>query len=171
MWIRLDFICIGNNIVRKEIIIILKIVNCQNNEVNLEFIYYLLIWFWIFYYIYNFTYLFRVLILVFFILLLMLVFISRIIYLKYLVVIVYIRGVVVFIMYISCICWYINEKFSKFFILLGVFVFFIVDLGLQIKFNDIGEFFWIYLYFRFLFSVLVTVYSLNLFKVAGSLRF
>ena len=101
----------------------------------------------------------------------MLVYISRIFYIKYLVILVYIRGVVVFILYISCICWYINENFSKIFLVLGFFLIFIYDLGLYSKFSDIGEYLWIYLFFSFLFNRLVIGYSLNLFKVRGSLRF
>jgi len=100
-----------------------------------------------------------------------LVFLSSIIYLKYLVILVYIRGVVVFILYISCMCWYIREKFSKWFLFFGVIRIYIFDSGLFRKFRDVGEFLWIYLFFRFLFNGLVMGYSLNLFKVSGSLRF
>lgn len=39
------------------------------------------------------------------------------------------------------------------------------------KFSDVSEFFWMYIFFRALFSFLVTIYSLNLFKSSGSLRF
>jgi len=66
---------------------------------------------------------------------------SSLFYVKYLVILVYIRGVVVFILYISCICWFISEKFSKTFILLGFFIIYLYDLGLYRKFSDIGEFF------------------------------
>ena len=97
--------------------------------------------------------------------------ISRIIYLKYLVISVYIRGVVIFILYISCMCWYVRNSFSKVFLMLGFFRIFICDRGLYRKFSDIREFLWMYLFFRFLFNVLVISYSLNLFKVSGSLRF
>ena len=100
-----------------------------------------------------------------------LVYFSRLIYVKYLVILVYISGVVVFILYISCICWYISEKFRKIFLLLGIFVFYIYDPGLYVRFSDVGEFIWIFLFFRFLFNSLVIVYSLNLFKISGSLRF
>ena len=47
----------------------------------------------------------------------------------------------------------------------------LVDLGVYSKFSDVGEFIWIYLFFRFLFNRLVIGYSLNLFKISGSLRF
>ena len=127
--------------------------------------------FWISFLIFYFSYLFSVLFLVFLVMVLILVYFSRIIYLKYLVVLVYISGVVVFILYISCICWFIREKFSKFFLFFGVFVVFIYDTGVFSKFSDVGEFIWMYLFFSFLFNRLVTGYSLNLFKVSGSLRF
>ena len=68
-------------------------------------------------------------------------YISRLFYVKYLVILVYIRGVVVFILYISCICWFIREKFSKVFIFLGFFIIYLYDLGLYSKFSDVGEFF------------------------------
>lgn len=96
---------------------------------------------------------------------------SRIFYLKYLVILVYVRGVVVSILYISCICWFITDKFSKVFLFFGLFVIRLYDLGYVRKFSDIGEFMWIYLFLRFLFNRLVISYSLNLFKVSGSLRF
>jgi hypothetical protein len=127
--------------------------------------------FWISFLIFYFSYLFSVLFLAFFVIIIILVYISRLFYVKYLVILVYIRGVVVFILYISCICWFISEKFSKIFLLLGFFIIYLYDLGLYRKFSDIGEFFWIYLFFRFLFNSLVIGYSLNLFKVSGSLRF
>lgn len=101
----------------------------------------------------------------------MLVYIAGFIYIKYLVVLVYISGVVVFISYISCICWFIRDKFSKIFIILGIFLVFIFDSGLYRNFSNIGEFLWIFLFFSFLFNSLVMGYSLNLFKVSGSLRF
>ena len=90
---------------------------------------------------------------------------------KYLVVLVYIRGVVVFILYISCMCWNKKNNFSLFFVIFSLFSIFLLDHGVIVKFSDIGEFLWIYLFFRVVFSVLVTVYSLNLFKNSGSLRF
>lgn len=96
---------------------------------------------------------------------------GRIFYLKYLVILVYIRGVVVFILYISCLCWFVGEKFRKFFLIFGFFLVFLFDLGLHSKFSDIGEYLWIYLFFSFMFNRLVTNYSLILFKVSGSLRF
>jgi len=91
--------------------------------------------------------------------------------LKYLIILVYVRGVVVFIIYISCMCWYLEQNYSKIFLLLILFRYYFLDLGLYSKFSDIGQNLWIYLYFRFLFNSLVTRYSLNLFKGAGSLRF
>ena len=56
-------------------------------------------------------------------------------------------------------------------VVLGVFMVIMYDSGLVSKFRDVGEFLWIYLFFRFLFNSLVRGYSLNLFKVSGSLRF
>lgn len=51
------------------------------------------------------------------------------------------------------------------------FIFVLFDLGIYIKFSDVGEFMWMYLFLRLLFNRLVTSYSLNLFKNRGSLRF
>ncbi len=98
-------------------------------------------------------------------------FFSRIMYVKYLVILVYIRGIVIFILYISCMCWYVREKFSGLFLFLGFFLIYLYDYGVFRKFCDLGEFIWIYLFFRFLFNSLVIIYSLNLFKISGSLRF
>lgn len=120
---------------------------------------------------YNLTYLFSVLCLVFLVIGLILIYISRIIYVKYLVILVYIRGVVVFILYISCMCWNVKITFSFFFLIFRIFVIIIFESGLIVKFSDVGEFFWMFLFFSVVFSLLVTVYSLNLFKTAGSLRF
>jgi len=53
----------------------------------------------------------------------------------------------------------------------GFFFISLFDRGLYSKFSDVGEFMWIYLFFAFLFNSLVAGYSLNLFKVSGSLRF
>lgn len=131
----------------------------------------LLILFLIFYFIYNLTYLFTVLCLVFLVIIIIIVYISSIIYLKYLVILVYIRGVVVFILYISCICWNVKTNFSYIFIFFSLFSLMLIDNGINIKFSDVGEFFWMYLFFSMLFSLLVTFYSLNLFKSRGSLRF
>jgi hypothetical protein len=96
---------------------------------------------------------------------------GRLFYVKYLVILVYIRGVVIFILYISCICWFIREKFNKGLLGLGFFLFYIIDRGAMRKFIDVGEFMWIYLFFRFIFNILINSYSLNLFKISGSLRF
>lgn len=101
----------------------------------------------------------------------MIVNIARIVYVKYLVILVYIRGVVVFILYISCMCWNVKMSFSFFFLLFSIFRIIMFDSGVIVKFSDVGEFFWMFLFFRVVFSLLVTVYSLNLFKTAGSLRF
>lgn len=120
---------------------------------------------------YNLTYLFRVLCLVFIVIIIMLIYISRIVYIKYLVILVYIRGVVVLILYISCMCWNIKSSFSLVFLFFTLFFIIIYDSGLIIKISDVGEYFWIYLFFSVLFSLLVTIYSLNLFKRNGSLRF
>jgi hypothetical protein len=98
-------------------------------------------------------------------------YIANFFFVKYLIILVYIRGVVVFILYISCLCWFINNTFNNFFLLFCLFVFYIVDLGLVSKFRDLGEHLWIYLFFRFLFNRLITIYCLNLFKISGSLRF
>jgi hypothetical protein len=72
--------------------------------------------------------------------LLILVYFSRIVYLKYLVILVYIRGVVVFILYISCMCWFIREKFNKIFFFFGFFIIILYDNGVFSKFSDVGEF-------------------------------
>ena len=101
----------------------------------------------------------------------MIVYIRGLFYLKYLVIIVYVRGVVVFILYISCICWYKKNKFYYLFLFLGVLSMSLFDLGLYRNFSNIGEYIWIYLFFSFLFNRLVSSYSLNLFKISGSLRF
>ena len=101
----------------------------------------------------------------------MIFYISSIIYLKYLVILVYIRGVVVFILYISCICWNIQNKFRMLYLFFMIFIINLFDRGVIIKFSDVSEFFWMYIFFRALFSFLVTIYSLNLFKSSGSLRF
>ena len=114
---------------------------------------------------------FRVFCLVFIVILIIIIYISSIIYVKYLVILVYIRGVVVFILYISCICWNVKINFSFLFLVFIFFRIILFDSGVIIKFSDVGEFFWIFLFFRVVFSLLVTVYSLNLFKTAGSLRF
>lgn len=87
------------------------------------------------------------------------------------VILVYISGIVVFILYISCICWFVRDKFTKWILLLGFFFVFLFDSGLYSNFSRIGEFLWIYLFFSFMFNSLVMGYSLNLFKVSGSLRF
>jgi hypothetical protein len=92
-------------------------------------------------------------------------------YVKFLVVLVYISGVVVFILYISCMCWYIREKFSLGFLFFGMFCIYMYDFGLFAKFSDVGEFLWMMLFFRFFFNRLVMGYSVNLFKISGSLRF
>jgi len=101
----------------------------------------------------------------------MLVSFSSIMYLKYLVILVYVRGVVIFILYISCLCWNISEEFSFGFLFFRIFIIYLYDYGLFSKFSDVGEFMWIYLFFRFFFNGLVMGYSINLFKVSGSLRF
>jgi hypothetical protein len=89
---------------------------------------------------FYFSYLFRVLFLAFLVMCLILINMSGVIYLKYLVILVYIRGVVVFILYISCICWFIREKFSKFFLFFGFFLIYLFDAGMYAKFSDVGEF-------------------------------
>jgi hypothetical protein len=131
----------------------------------------LLILFWVSFLMFYFSYLFSVLFLVFLVMFLILVYFANIIYVKYLVVLVYSRGVVIFILYISCICWNIKINFSLFFIIFALTIVIMFDSGVIIKFSDIGEFFWMYLFFSRVFSLLVTIYSLNLFKTAGSLRF
>lgn len=127
--------------------------------------------FWISFLIFNFSYLFRIIFLALIVLVIMLVYLSSLIYLKYLVVLVYIRGIVVFILYISCMCWYSENNFNKFILFLSFFFYYIYDLGLFVKFSDVGEYMWMFLFFRFVFNSLVMNYSLNLFKVSGSLRF
>lgn len=132
---------------------------------------FLLILFWISFLIFNLSYLFIVLFLIVLLIVLIFVYFSRIIYLKYLVVLVYVRGVVIFILYISCLCWYQNHKISGWILFFGFFFIFYFDRGLNRRIFDIGEYLWIYIYFSLLFSRLVNIYSLLLFKVAGSLRF
>lgn len=90
---------------------------------------------------FYFSYLFSVLFLAFFIIILILVYISRIFYLKYLVILVYISGVVIFILYISCMCWFVSNSFSKLFLILGIFIIYLFDNGLYRKFSDVAEFF------------------------------
>jgi hypothetical protein len=69
-----------------------------------------------------------------------LVWFSSLIYVKFLVVLVYISGVVVFMLYISCLCWNVIQKFNFIFLALGLFIVYIFDIGLYSKFSDIGEF-------------------------------
>jgi len=71
---------------------------------------------------------------------LMLVYFSGVIFVKYLVILVYIRGVVVFILYISCMCWFVGEGFPFFFLIFSLFFCFLVDTGIFSKFADVGEF-------------------------------
>ena len=92
-------------------------------------------------------------------------------YLKFLLILVYVRGVVVFILYISCMCWYKSNKFNIFFLVFSAFCFNLWDLGLVVKLSDVRDFMWIFFFFAFLFHLLVSNFSLNLFKVSGSLRF
>lgn len=120
---------------------------------------------------FNISYLFCVFFLVLVVILLIMLYIRSFFFLKYLIILVYIRGVVVFILYISCICWNSNSTFSLMFLFFSLFLIIIYDQGVYLKFSDIGENFWIYIYFRVIFSFLVTIYSLNLFKSIGSLRF
>jgi hypothetical protein len=86
------------------------------------------------------SYLFSVLFLGLIVFIIMLVYISSIIFLKYLVILIYIRGIVIFILYISCICWHVSEKFIKVFILFAVFIIYFYDTGVVSKFSDVGEF-------------------------------
>ena len=127
--------------------------------------------FWISFLVFYSSYLFRVMFLSFFVFLLMLINMARMMFVKYLVILIYVRGIVIFILYISCICWNVSEKFVLWFLLFSIFIVYFYDSGLIRKFSDVGEFLWIFLFFRFLFNRLVAGYSLNLFKVAGSLRF
>ncbi len=127
--------------------------------------------FWVIFLIFYFSYLFSVLFLGLLVCIVILVWFSSLIYVKFLVVLVYISGVVVFMLYISCLCWNVIQKFNFIFLALGLFIVYIFDIGLYSKFSDIGEFLWIYLFFAFLFNRLISGYSLNLFKVSGSLRF
>lgn len=127
--------------------------------------------FWISFLIFNFSYLFRVFFLVFLILFFILVYIRSILYVKFLVILVYVSGVVVFILYISCMCWFSSRKFSFIFLFFRCFVLILFDLGVYAKFSDVGDYMWMYLFLSLLFNSLVTRYSLNLFKNRGSLRF
>jgi hypothetical protein len=131
----------------------------------------LLILFLISFFVFYASYLFRVLFLAVLVFYMFLFYLRGMIFIKYLVILVYIRGVVIFILYISCICWYSRERFRKGFILFMIVVIYFYDGGLMRKFSDVGEWMWMYLFFRFLFNRLVVGYSLNLFKVSGSLRF
>nr|AFQ97022.1 NADH dehydrogenase subunit 6 [Macrotrachela quadricornifera]AFQ97023.1 NADH dehydrogenase subunit 6 [Macrotrachela quadricornifera]AFQ97024.1 NADH dehydrogenase subunit 6 [Macrotrachela quadricornifera]AFQ97025.1 NADH dehydrogenase subunit 6 [Macrotrachela quadricornifera]AFQ97028.1 NADH dehydrogenase subunit 6 [Macrotrachela quadricornifera] len=127
--------------------------------------------FWVSFLMFNFSYLFSVVFLGFLVLMLMLMWSSSMFFVKYLVILVYISGVVIFILYISCMCWFSSNKFSSLFLLLGFFSVIVYDIGLYSKFSDIGEFMWMFLFFSFLFNSLIMCYSLNLFKISGSLRF
>lgn len=127
--------------------------------------------FWVSFLMFNFSYLFRVLFLAFLVMVIILVYIRGIIFLKYLVVLIYIRGIIVSILYISCLCWLVRGKLGKRFMILGLIIVFFFDFGIVRKFSDVGEYIWIYLFFRFLFNSLIMGYSLSLFKVSGSLRF
>lgn len=120
---------------------------------------------------FNVSYLFRVLFLIFLLFVFFLIWRRRIIYLKYLIVLVYVRGVVIFILYISCICWNQKNYITFFFIFLGLWIIRIFDSGLITKLNDVGEYIWIFMFFSLIFRNLLYIYSLLLFKVAGSLRF
>ena len=131
----------------------------------------LLILFIFSFFILYYGYLFRVLFLVLIIFLLILFYSANIFFLKYLVILVYVRGIVVFILYISCICWYTLNKYRFLFLVFRFLTYVVFDLGAYSKFSDVSDSLWIYLYFRFLFNSLVIVYSLNLFKISGSLRF
>lgn len=131
----------------------------------------LLILFLFSFFILYYRYLFSVLFIVVIIFLIILFYSANIFFLKYLIILVYVRGVVVFILYISCICWGVINKYSLFFLSFMVICYIIFDQGLYSKFSDITDSLWMYLFFRFLFNRLVTIYSLNLFKISGSLRF
>lgn len=120
---------------------------------------------------FNLSYLFCVFFLVLIVIFLIILYMRSFFFLKYLIILVYIRGVVVFILYISCICWNIHSKFNLIFLFFSLFLIVVYDQGIYLKFSDIGENFWMYIYFSILFSFLVTIYSLNLFKSTGSLRF
>jgi len=121
--------------------------------------------------IFNFSYLFSVLFLAFLVLLIILLNFSSILYIKFLIILVYIRGVVVFILYISCICWYKRDRFRLSFLLFGLFFFYVYDNGSYIKLSDVSESLWMFLFFGFLFNSLVVGYSIRLYRVFGSLRF
>jgi hypothetical protein len=112
-----------------------------------------------------------ILLIVFLVISIMLVWSSSIMYLKFLVILVYIRGVVVFILYISCICWFVRNRFNYRIVLFFIFLIIFFDSGVYSKFSDVGEFLWIFIFFAFLFNRLVSNYSLNLYKNSGSLRF
>ena len=120
---------------------------------------------------FYFSYLFSVIFLAFLVIIIIITYMASVFYLKYLIIIIYVRGVVVFILYISCMCWYVSNKFNYLFLFLGVFIASLYDLGTFTNWSDLGTYLWIYLFFRFLFNSLISGYSLNLFKVRGSLRF
>lgn len=121
--------------------------------------------------VFSFSYLFRVLFLILLIILVILGWMANILFVKYIIILVYVSGVVVFILYISCMCWQVNSDYYLFIFFFSIFIIIFLDNGLIMKFIDVGEFFWIYLFFGFLFNILVRIYSLNLFKISGSLRF
>jgi len=78
--------------------------------------------------------------LVFLVIIIIIVYISRMMFVKYLIILIYVSGIVIFILYISCICWHIRQRFMKFLLLFGIFVLYFYDLGLISKFRDVGEF-------------------------------
>ena len=114
---------------------------------------------------------FSVLGLGFLVILFILLFFCNFLYLKYLVVLIYLRGIVIFILYISCMCWHTEIKLHWIFLIFSFRFIFLYDRGRLSKIFDVGEYLWIFLFFGTVFRNLVNLYSLNLFKVSGSLRF
>ena len=123
------------------------------------------------FFIINFNYIFGVVSLVLMVLWIVLVVLGRMVFLKLLIMVVYLRGVVVFVIYISCLCWPSELKIGYVVLVFCLFVLFLFDLGLY-NIMEIGSGrLRMYVFFGFLFSVLVIVYSLILFRSSGSLRF
>jgi hypothetical protein len=90
--------------------------------------------------IFYFSYLFRVFFLRLLVIFMSIVYFSSIIYVKFLVVLVYVSGVVIFILYISCMCWFVQSKFNYRLLILGVFIIYLYDFGYYVGFRGVGNF-------------------------------
>ena len=124
------------------------------------------------FFIINFRYIVRVVVLRMLVFLITVVILRGAIYLKFLIIIIYVSGIVVFMMYMSCLCWEKKRRKGGYILLAWVcFIYFIVDHGLRLITIIDGGRLRVYLFSGFLFSSLVMVYSLILFRRRGSLRF